>query len=91
MNPQFEEILKKGEHYYPAQKHYLESNGVRCDRCGKSPLLGAIGYKEFDLCYLCADTVSKFTTHTLDPLENTTKYLDLTLMMQNQFNTSNYS
>ena len=90
MNSQFEEILRNPEskHYYPAQTHYPNTdNGVVCDRCKKFPLLGSIGYLNQDLCYLCADTVSKGmrpSSNVLEPCVNTPPMGTMTLMMQSQ-------
>lgn len=58
----FEEILKYGTYYYPANKHYSGKGSVGCDRCKKTKLTSCIGYEQMDLCLICADELSNPST-----------------------------
>ncbi|ARF08932.1 hypothetical protein Catovirus_1_982 [Catovirus CTV1] len=54
----FEDIIKKGKYYYPANSHYMNDTKVICDRCFKNDITSSIGYDQLDLCLQCAEIVS---------------------------------
>jgi hypothetical protein len=61
----FENIVKLGVYYYPANKHYAGNQiSVVCDRCNKSNLVSCIGYKDKDLCLSCADMITQMIINT---------------------------
>jgi len=53
----FENIVKYGTYYYPADKHYYNGTIVQCDYCLKSNLKSCIGYNTSDLCLTCASKI----------------------------------
>jgi hypothetical protein len=57
MNSQFENVIKHGTYYYPADRHYYSGCIVRCDRCDRTNLKASIGYHEIDLCLACASQI----------------------------------
>lgn len=59
IRPSYFRVAEYGTYYYPAWKHYGNSNAdVGCDRCGKRHLKACIGYSDQDLCLSCADDVT---------------------------------
>jgi hypothetical protein len=58
MDEQFIKICKKGKYYNPACNHYNKITTVRCDKCMRSNIVACIGYKELDLCLLCASAIN---------------------------------
>lgn len=57
----FSDIVKHGNYYYPAWRHYGQEISVMCDRCKKNNLYQCIGYgKDSDLCMSCVEKVSEF-------------------------------
>lgn len=60
------EIVQKGIYYYPATKPYSEFDNpvVRCDRCNKNYLESCIHYENYDLCLICAHTITSIHKST---------------------------
>ena len=55
----FKKIVEHGTYYFPAWKHYNNSNAnVVCDKCHENNLTASIGYDKYDLCLLCANQLS---------------------------------
>lgn len=54
---QYEDVVKYGTYYFPANKHYYKDTVVQCDNCLKHKLTACIGYKDHDLCLACADRI----------------------------------
>lgn len=52
-----------GKFYFPAIKHYEYKGLVYCDLCKKTNIPACIGYKNIDLCMLCAYTVNSCTKY----------------------------
>lgn len=69
LNNQFEDIIKHGTYYYPAERHYYAGCVVRCDRCNRTNLKTSIGYHEMDLCLACASQVESTIQRIITPNE----------------------
>ena len=59
-NEWIKNIVKYGQFYYPASKHYIQRDrvDVQCDKCYRKKLSACIGYSNKDLCLNCAEIVS---------------------------------
>lgn len=59
MNEQefYEQIVKNGTYYNPAEKHYLVGSIVNCDRCLRTNIESSIGYYNKDLCMACVSQI----------------------------------
>lgn len=58
-------VLEHGKFQYPASARHSVNTGttpnVYCDLCHRDQLSASIGYREIDLCLICADRLS--STH----------------------------
>ena len=70
MNSQFENVIKHGTYYYPAERHYYSGCVVRCDRCNRTNLKASIGYHEIDLCLACASQIESLVPRVNPPIIN---------------------
>jgi hypothetical protein len=64
---QFDNIIKHGTYYYPAERHYYAGCVVRCDRCNRTNLRASIGYQEMDLCLACASQIESLILRVNPP------------------------
>lgn len=54
MNQELYNCAKNGKYYYPAWKHYDNSNAnVQCDKCSQQWLVACLGLENTDLCLQC--------------------------------------
>lgn len=67
----FEEIIKYGKFYFPANYHYMNNSKVICDRCYKSDIASSIGYGQLDLCLQCAEIVANQMKNKQDIISTT--------------------
>lgn len=67
MSSQFENVIKHGTYYYPAERHYYSGCVVRCDRCDRTNLKASIGYHEIDLCLACASQIESLLPRVNPP------------------------
>lgn len=58
----YQEIIKYGSLFYPADKHYYPGSVVQCDRCDRTNLRTCVGFRENDLCLSCAAQVESTMT-----------------------------
>ena len=64
-------IIKNGTYYYPANKHYSNSDViVVCDFCGKNNLNTSIGFNDKDLCLICVDNLSQQESNNLPYIDS---------------------
>jgi len=64
---EFNNIIKHGTYYFPAERHYYAGCVVRCDRCNRTNLKSSIGYHEMDLCLACASQVESLMARVNPP------------------------
>ena len=59
-NPVFVRVVKEGQYYFPASKHYEGNNNVICDRCEKKNISCCIAIpdEDVDLCMKCVGEIS---------------------------------
>lgn len=69
----FERIVKEGNYYFPAWKHYRQGVNVVCDRCARVQLPASIGYSDQDLCLNCAEKISNQMNNRTNPFGGVTK------------------
>ena len=55
----FLKVVKDGQHFNPAGKHYGQASYVLCDSCGKHEDKSCLGYGTIDLCLVCAIKVNQ--------------------------------
>lgn len=56
-------VVKYGEYYNPATKHYNGNGPVICDRCFRNNLDICIGWETYDLCLPCVTSVNENGRH----------------------------
>lgn len=69
----FTNIVNYGRYYKPANLHYNTTTMVMCDRCKKNDLDACIGYKDQDLCLLCAYQINEMNKRQQRPDESLTR------------------
>lgn len=69
----FERIVKEGNYYFPAWKHYREGVNVVCDRCARVQLSASIGYADQDLCLNCAELIGNQMRNRTNPFGGITQ------------------
>lgn len=63
------QVIENGIFYYPAYEHYGNNEGnIICNFCSKSNLKCCIGYKDYDLCLKCSETIVNKQPNTELPI-----------------------
>lgn len=59
--PNYNELLIHGTFYFPAKTHYSSNPiaTVTCDMCHQTQLRACIGYRDWDVCLTCANTLTE--------------------------------
>ena len=54
----YDNIVKYGDIYFPANKHYAGFGTVTCNRCKRRNLNICVGWKNQDLCLSCTANIA---------------------------------